>query len=72
MTATTKHFLPIFLSLLLLLPPSSVGVAQSAPPQPIINARVAPILQSNGLLFKDLNKNGKLDAYEDWRRPVEA
>ncbi|MEZ0538116.1 glycoside hydrolase family 3 protein [Fibrella arboris] len=23
-----------------------------------------------GLAFKDLNKNGKLDAYEDWRLPV--
>lgn len=25
------------------------------------------ILQVNGLSFKDLNKNGKLDKYEDWR-----
>ena len=29
------------------------------------------ILQIDGLLFKDLNKNGRLDVYEDWRRPVE-
>lgn len=28
------------------------------------------ILSENNLLFKDLNKNGKLDAYEDWRLPV--
>ena len=27
------------------------------------------ILTDNGKSFKDLNKNGKLDAYEDWRRP---
>ena len=25
------------------------------------------ILEADGLKFKDLNKNGKLDAYEDWR-----
>src|SRR6476661_2781121 len=30
------------------------------------------ILTVGGLAFKDLNKNGKLDAYEDWRLPVEA
>lgn len=44
---------------------------QAAPPQPEIGARVARVLQVDGLLFKDLNKNGKLDAYEDWRRPLD-
>ena len=28
------------------------------------------ILTVDGLAFKDLNKNGKLDIYEDWRKPV--
>ena len=28
------------------------------------------ILTIYGLAFKDLNKNGKLDKYEDWRLPV--
>ena len=28
------------------------------------------IIQADGLAFKDLNKNGKLDIYEDWRKPV--
>jgi len=28
------------------------------------------LLIDKGLAFKDLNKNGKLDAYEDWRLPV--
>ena len=36
----------------------------------MIGARVVATLQVDGLLFKDLNKNGKLDVYEDWRRPV--
>ncbi len=29
------------------------------------------ILTVNGLSFKDLNRNGKLDKYEDWRLPVD-
>lgn len=29
------------------------------------------ILQIDGLSFKDLNKNGVLDPYEDWRLPVD-
>ncbi|HMG11279.1 MAG TPA: hypothetical protein VK609_22350, partial [Mucilaginibacter sp.] len=30
------------------------------------------ILTIDGLAFKDLNKNGKLDKYEDWRLPVDV
>ncbi|MBQ6060547.1 MAG: hypothetical protein IJL36_03780 [Clostridia bacterium] len=30
-------------------------------------ADVTPILEVDGLKFKDLNKNGTLDVYEDWR-----
>lgn len=29
------------------------------------------ILEQDGFSFKDLNRNGKLDLYEDWRLPVE-
>jgi len=29
------------------------------------------ILEVDGYAFKDLNRNGKLDPYEDWRLPVE-
>ncbi len=29
------------------------------------------ILEQDGFFFKDLNKNGKLDPYEDWRLPVD-
>lgn len=36
--------------------------------QPILGRRTAPVLRIDGLEFKDLNRNGKLDAYEDWRR----
>ena len=39
--------------------------------QPELGAKVVRILAVDGLRFKDLNKNGKLDVYEDWRRPIE-
>jgi beta-glucosidase len=29
------------------------------------------IIEKGGYAFKDLNKNGKLDTYEDWRKPIE-
>ncbi|MCU7550470.1 glycoside hydrolase family 3 C-terminal domain-containing protein [Chitinophagaceae bacterium LB-8] len=35
--------------------------------QPLLGYRTAKILTVNGLKFKDLNKNGRLDRYEDWR-----
>lgn len=40
---------------------------QSKPEQPVLGTRSAKIIESGGLKFKDLNKNGKLDPYEDWR-----
>jgi beta-glucosidase len=39
--------------------------------QPKIEARKAQVITRDGLRFRDLNKNGKLDRYEDWRLPVD-
>ncbi|MGE5420313.1 MAG: glycoside hydrolase family 3 N-terminal domain-containing protein [Chloroflexota bacterium] len=36
-------------------------------PQPVLGTRTVNTLEKHGLKFKDLNKNGKLDRYEDWR-----
>ncbi len=58
----------IILSLALLLLPIFPTVSQSK--QPVINARRAKMLTVDGLQFKDLNKNGQLDVYEDWRKPA--
>jgi beta-glucosidase len=33
-----------------------------------LGARVKPVIEVEGLRFKDLNANGVLDPYEDWRR----
>ena len=30
------------------------------------------IIQQDGYAFKDLNRNGRLDVYEDWRQPIDA
>lgn len=37
---------------------------------PEVDARVSRILTVDGSRFRDLNKNGSLDTYEDWRKPV--
>ena len=39
-----------------------LGIAKDSP---------VAILDIDGYAFKDLNKNGKLDPYEDWRLPIE-
>ena len=49
-----------------------VATGQQAVPQPSLGHRSVPILHVDGLAFKDLNRNGKLDGYEDWRRPAAA
>ncbi len=49
----------------------SVAMAQK-PYQPQLGFRSAKILKKGKLEFKDLNKNGKIDKYEDWRLPVET
>ncbi|MDN3481834.1 glycoside hydrolase family 3 N-terminal domain-containing protein [Arthrobacter sp. APC 3897] len=38
---------------------------------PALDARVKNIIDVDGQSFKDLNDNGQLDSYEDWRLPVE-
>lgn len=39
--------------------------------QPRIESRKAAVVTKDGLRFRDLNRNGILDPYEDWRLPVE-
>lgn len=42
----------------------------AAPAQPVLEAHMKKIITVKGLMFKDLNANGILDAYEDWRLPA--
>src|SRR5579862_7677986 len=57
--------------LLLILLAGSVSGGEK-PKQPVLGHRSVPLLTVDGLVFKDLNRNGKLDPYEDWRLPAEV
>jgi beta-glucosidase len=39
--------------------------------QPVLGAKNVPIINEGKYLFEDLNNNGSLDPYEDWRLPDE-
>jgi beta-glucosidase len=58
-----------FVALVLFL--CSTAAVGGAPTQPVLGHRSAPLLTVDGLTFKDLDKNGKLDPYEDWRLPAD-
>ncbi|MCS7216471.1 MAG: glycoside hydrolase family 3 C-terminal domain-containing protein [Candidatus Bipolaricaulota bacterium] len=47
-----------------------VAFALAAEP-PVVQTRYKPLLCVDGYLFRDLNANGQLDVYEDWRRSVD-
>ena len=44
---------------------------KSYPKQPVIENRGVNLLYEKQFIFKDLNKNQKLDVYEDWRQPLD-
>jgi beta-glucosidase len=48
----------------------TVTVAASAV-QPTLTARAKSLIAVDGMQFKDLNANGKLDPYEDWRLTID-
>jgi beta-glucosidase len=47
-----------------------VSTSLFAQKQPVLSARKAPTLKIKQFEFKDLNKNNRLDKYEDWRLPI--
>ena len=64
-TASTAGPAVLFTAALLFL-----SAADPKPKQvtPKLSHRSVNLLRIGGLSFKDLNKNGRLDPYEDWRR----
>ena len=56
----------------LMLLAASVTATGQPQVQPQLGVRTVRVLRVDGLLFKDLNRNGTLDPYEDWRRPSDA
>lgn len=49
-----------------------VGARAQETAQINIEARVKSVITVDGLSFKDLNGNGRLDVYEDWRADTDA
>jgi beta-glucosidase len=56
-----------FVAFLLLFVNPALAQPQKNVKQPMLGYRSANVLTVSGLQFKDLNKNSKLDKYEDWR-----
>lgn len=54
---------------LLSLAAAGAAPATSQSTQPVLSQRSVPLLHKDGLTFKDMNRNGRLDLYEDWRLP---
>ena len=52
-----QHFILVFIP--------TLAFAQAS--QPHLGTRGVPIIEHDGLRFRDLDRNGKLDPYEDWR-----
>ncbi|MCB0839874.1 MAG: glycoside hydrolase family 3 protein, partial [Bacteroidetes bacterium] len=64
LTTTTKLICLILLTAILSCQPSSDSSDQT---QPVLGYRAAKIIEDDNFQFKDLNGNGQLDPYEDWR-----
>ena len=46
---------------------ATAGAQPAARTQPAIASRAVRVLEQGGLRFRDLDRNGRLDPYEDWR-----
>jgi beta-glucosidase len=59
----------VLLAIILIIssPAFTQSKVKTAIKQPFLGYRTVKVLTLSGLQFKDLNKNGKLDKYEDWR-----
>lgn len=51
---------------------SCAAFAEEAPVQPTLNPHVKSIIKVDGYQFIDLNANGTLDVYEDWRQDAQT
>ena len=47
-------------------------IVEASDGQAALEARCKPIIEVDGLQFKELNGNGQLDIYKDWRQDVDA
>jgi beta-glucosidase len=68
---TNRHLSSVLLLLLVTMIVISCSNNTNQKAQPVLGTRAVQIIKDKGLQFRDLNKNGKLDKYEDWRLSVE-
>lgn len=66
---TLRLFLPLLTATFLLCIFTACSDQGAKKLQPVLGSRSVKIIEKKGLQFKDLNKNGELDPYEDWRLP---
>lgn len=52
--------------------PAGTFAEDAAYEQPVLNPRVKSIIEVDGYQFIDLNGNGTLDVYEDWRQDADT
>ena len=64
---TFRSILPLFAAAILACTFTACTDHGGQKPQPVLGSRSVTILEKKGLQFRDLNKNGELDPYEDWR-----
>ncbi len=68
-----RHIIPVGAAIVIALaaadPAAQSGLAKVS--QVPLGKRSVPVLWADGLEFKDLNRNGRLDRYEDWRAPLD-
>ncbi|MBR5111745.1 MAG: glycoside hydrolase family 3 C-terminal domain-containing protein [Clostridia bacterium] len=67
-----KKCLCLFCALSLILSLVSGAFAEETYEQPALNPRVKSIIEADGYQFIDLNGNGALDVYEDWRKDADT
>ncbi|MFL5499852.1 MAG: glycoside hydrolase family 3 protein [Gemmatimonadaceae bacterium] len=58
---------PVLILLSAVMIPALASAQSSRATQPVLGTRSARIIEKGGLRFKDLNRNGVVDPYEDWR-----
>lgn len=58
--------------LLATLPLAACATVPSAPGQPALTTRGIPLITADGRQFRDLDRNGALTPYEDWRLSPQA
>lgn len=73
MTPLAPRPFVVLAALLVSLAGHAQAQAPSAPSsQPRLGARTAPIISRDGLRFRDLNRTGTLEPFEDWRLAPDA